>query len=293
MLPRHEEAPRFGLGIGRERPDADRGLRFRMVHAGAVVLAVELQRLLHALPIGEEIGERVRQAEMRRELRAVVGAAQDPQLGAGRPRRMRLDRAERMAFLQRHAGKPRLQVDHLLREFVGRIRVRVQRHRGQAVRTRGAAHAQVDAARRDAFEHAELLGHLERRIVRQHHAGAAYPDALGGRADRGDQDFGRGADDAVAVVVLGHPVAVVAQLVAMLRELDALADRGALRAALLEEVDWSRTESFMMGVSVNCKPLQPVRTWKGESHVRSESQRLSARLPGHLQPFGHRRERPG
>ena len=65
------------------------------------------------LAVGEEIGERVRQAEMRGELRAVVGAAEDPDLGRMRPDRMRGD-----AGMTADA-RPRLQVAHLDREFLG------------------------------------------------------------------------------------------------------------------------------------------------------------------------------
>jgi hypothetical protein len=45
-----------------------------------------------------------------------------------------------------------------------------------------AADAQVDAARRQRVQHAELLGHLEGRVVRQHHPGAADADACRVRA---------------------------------------------------------------------------------------------------------------
>ena len=51
------------------------------------------------------------------------------------------------------------------------------------------------------------------------------------RRDGRHQHFRRGADDAVAVVVLGHPVAVVAERVAMPRERERLADRLVLPAA--------------------------------------------------------------
>ena len=40
-----------------------------------------------------------------------------------------------------------------------------------------------------AAEDAERLGHLERAVVRQHHAAAADADALGDRRDLGDQDL--------------------------------------------------------------------------------------------------------
>ena len=74
----------------RQRPDADVacGPGWRSLGRKAAGTA---QRLLGALPVGEEVGEGIRQAEMRGELRAVVGAAEDPDLGRMRPERMRGD----------------------------------------------------------------------------------------------------------------------------------------------------------------------------------------------------------
>ena len=89
VFARVQLAPRLLLGVGRERPHADRRLRLRMRGARPVVVAVEAQRLLDAAPVAEEVRERVRQAEMRGEARAVVRAAEDPQFrprGAGRMR---------------------------------------------------------------------------------------------------------------------------------------------------------------------------------------------------------------
>ena len=101
---------------------------------------------------------------------------------------------------------------------------------GQPVAARRAAKAEVDAARCDGLEHAELLGDLEAGVMRQHHAGAADADAAGGRGDGGDQDLGRGASLAGGGMVLGEPVALVAEGLAVLGEGDALADR-VIRAA--------------------------------------------------------------
>src|SRR5687767_13018063 len=46
MLAGRRLMPRLGLGVGGERPDADRRLRFRVTLARLVVAAVELERLL-------------------------------------------------------------------------------------------------------------------------------------------------------------------------------------------------------------------------------------------------------
>jgi hypothetical protein len=60
-------------------------------------------------------------------------------------------------------------------ENAGRLAgVRIERICGQPVGSGRAADAEVDASRGDAFEYAELLGHLQRGIMRQHDAGAAH-----------------------------------------------------------------------------------------------------------------------
>ena len=72
-------------------------------------------------------------------------------------------------------------------------------------------------------QHAELLGHLERAVVGQHHAAAAHADPGGGRRDGLDQHLGRRAGQRGRAVMLGHPVAVIAELVGQPAEVDAVA----------------------------------------------------------------------
>ena len=162
----------------------------------------------------------------------VIGAAENPELGTRRPLRLRRDRAKGMFVGQGKARDPGLQLVHLPREFVGGIGVRIERKGRQPVRARRAAHAKVDTAWRERFEHAELLGDLERGIMRQHDARAAHADAPRGGGDGSHQDFGRGADDTGAVVMLRDPVAMVAELVAQLRERERFANGDILRAAV-------------------------------------------------------------
>ena len=68
--------------------------------------------------------------------------------------------------------------------------------------------------------------------MREHDARATDADAPCRCRDSGHQDFRRGADDAVAVVMLRDPVALIAELVAQPRERERLADRDVLRLAL-------------------------------------------------------------
>lgn len=89
--------------------------------------------------------------------------------------------------------------------------VTTQRAHGCLVGARCAAEAEVDAARIQRFQGAEILRHYQRRMVGQHHAAGADADALGLAGDVADQ-HGRGrAGDAVHVVVLRQPVAGKAQ----------------------------------------------------------------------------------
>jgi hypothetical protein len=106
---------------------------------------------------------------------------------------------------------------------------RQHRHRVGAGR---APEAEVDALGVQAAQRAERLGHLERAVVGQHHAAAAHPDPLGARGDRPDQDLRRGARERGRGVVLGDPVAVVAEPVGQLGEVEGAVQRLRRRRAL-------------------------------------------------------------
>jgi hypothetical protein len=127
---------------------------------------------------------------------------------------------------------PGLQVADLLRKVLGgEHRIGVERLRGPHVAARRAADAEVDACRRQRFQDAELLGDLERRIVRQHDAGAADADAPGARRDRGHQDLGRAAHDGGQAVVFAEPEAVVAERFAVFGQAERVANRLVFTAA--------------------------------------------------------------
>ena len=89
---------------------------------------------------------------------------------------MALTRAERMAF-RKAALLEQQQFLEAVEEIVARGIVlpppqRVGRHRIGAGR---AAEAEIDAARKQAFQHLVAFGDLQRRVVRQHHAAGADP----------------------------------------------------------------------------------------------------------------------
>jgi hypothetical protein len=98
------------------------------------------------------------------------------------------------------------------------------------VASRSPPEAQVDAAGRDRFEGGELLRDDEGRMVRQHHAAGADPDARRACGGGGDQHGRGGRRDSRHVVVLREPVAAVAQIIGALCQSQRGGDR--LRAGL-------------------------------------------------------------
>ena len=74
---------------------------------------------------------------------------------------------KRQAVGQRRTGHPALQLLHLPWEKILHIlRVRIERLRRQPVGAGCTADAQIDPSRSECLQHAELLGHLERGVVR-------------------------------------------------------------------------------------------------------------------------------
>jgi hypothetical protein len=103
------------------------------------------------------------------------------------------------------------QFGDVLRERVGAVEIAPQCARRRLVGAGRAAEAQVDAIGIQRRQRAELLGHLQRCVVRQHDPACADADGGSTARDMADQHRGRGAGDAWHVVVLGQPVAVIAQ----------------------------------------------------------------------------------
>src|SRR5437763_6749237 len=133
---------------------------------------VQRECLVYAATVAEEIGERVRQTEKRRQLGAVIRASQDPQLRIGGPVRMRRDLVERMVLRQGNAREPVLQLQHLLREILGGIREWIQGASSQLIGAGRTADTEVDSSRRNRFQNAKLLGDFECRVMRKHDSGA-------------------------------------------------------------------------------------------------------------------------
>jgi hypothetical protein len=155
-----------------------------------------------------------------------------------------------MAFRKRRPRDPGFQFLHLLGKHVGSIGVRIESEGGQPVGPWSASHAEIDSPRRDRFEHSELLGNLERRVVRQHDARAADTNARRRRRDGRHQYLGGRSHNAVIVVMLRNPVAVVAERFAMPRE----------RETVAIATSWAR--SFCRGRLIENRELQ-VRLYGG------------------------------
>jgi hypothetical protein len=164
-------------------------------------------------------GKRERQAEPGRELGAEQARSQQPhrhldtRTGHGTHRLAGLGRLE---ILQK--------LEHVLREGVGAVEIAAQRPRGGLVGARRTPQTQIDAARIETGQRAELLGDLQRRVVGQHDAAGTDPDARSVSGDVADQHRRRAAGDARHVVVFGQPITVIAELLAPLREIAHVAE---------------------------------------------------------------------
>ena len=94
----------------------------------------------------------------------------------------------------------------------------------------------------ERLEHAEGLGGAKGAVVGQQHAAGADAQALGFGAQPREQHLGTGIGERSDRVVLGEPVAVVAELFDAARERERFLDRAARVVAVMIG-DWSRTES--------------------------------------------------
>ncbi len=142
------------------------------------------------------------------------------------------------------------QLDDVLREAVGAgFEIAAQRPRGQHVGAGRAAEAKVDAAGMERGERAELLGNDQRRVVGQHDAAGADADGRGAGGDMADDDGGRGAGDARHVVMLGEPVAVVAEPLGMAGEIERVPQAIGVTVLPSGTGERSRTERTAMKIS--------------------------------------------
>ncbi len=125
------------------------------------------------------------------------------------------------------AGLPQHQFTQAFEEVIALAAVEpaAQRVRRGAIGAGRAAEAEIDAAGEQRLQHLEALGHHQRRMVGQHHAAGADADVVRYRGDLADHQVGRGARHRGQIVVLGEPVADIAEAIDMARQIDAVLQR--------------------------------------------------------------------
>jgi hypothetical protein len=186
-------------------------------------LLVRAHHCVAALRV-DEVREREVQAELRGERSAVVGRAEQPDLGRGLAAGLHAHALVRMILGQRAVEVPD-QFPDALREVV-RARELPARYgvRGARVAPGRAANSEVHAPRVEGLQHAEHLGHLEGAVVGQQHPAAADAHALRFCAQAREQHLGAGVGERGDGMVLGEPVAVIAERLGMARELESRLD---------------------------------------------------------------------
>ena len=103
--------------------------------------------------------------------------------------------------------------------------MRRKRLRRKLIGSRGPAQAQIDAARKQAFQGAELLGDHQRRMIRQHDAARPDADGLGSRRHMPDHHRGGRARNPGHAVMLRQPVALIPPALGMPRQIQRIAQR--------------------------------------------------------------------
>ena len=119
------------------------------------------------------------------------------------------------------------QLHHILRKAVFSVagEMAPQSMRSEAVRARGTPQTQVDPARVQRGQRAELLGDHERRVVGQHHATGADPNLLRATRNVTHQDCGCRTRHPVHVVMFRDPIAVISPALGVTRQIERVTQR--------------------------------------------------------------------
>ncbi len=88
-----------------------------------------------------------------------------------------------------------------------------QRESRERIGAGGAAESEIDAAGMQRLEDAKRFRNFQRRVIRQHDAARADANVFCNGGNVADHHFGHGAGDQRRIVMLGQPVARVAQLI--------------------------------------------------------------------------------
>jgi hypothetical protein len=213
----------FALGADRERADHD--LR---ASRALEIPAIGARHRVAALRV-DEVREGEGQPELRGERAAVLGGAEQPDLGRGVDLGLQPHALERMIV-----GQAAVEMLAQLPDLLGEV-ARVGHHaaadrvRSALVAAGRAADAEIDAAGVERLQHAESLGDAERAVVREQHAAGADAHAFRLRAKPRQQNLGTGIGERGDRVVLGEPVAVIAERFDAAREREGLLDRSGAR----------------------------------------------------------------
>ncbi len=120
-----------------------------------------------------------------------------------------------------HWPEQGLQFEHILRKALSvRVQVPPQRPRRAHIRTGRTPESEIDTPGIQGFQRAELLRDHQRRVVRQHDAAGADPNAARAAGNMADHDRRRGARDAGDVVMLGEPVALITEALGVTCEVE-------------------------------------------------------------------------
>ena len=214
----------FGV-VGAQHRHPDERVGLGQHRGGAEGPPVQLQRRLR-VGGAEMVSEGEGQSQHAGDLGAEAAGSQEPQGGQVALRRHRPDVpvgmtvavGTREEVLQRH---------ELLRKVLGRQRLHAapQGQRRDLVRPGGPPDPQVDAARIQRLQHAELLSDHERRVVGEHYPARADPHGGGSAGDLANQHRRGGTGDPRHVVMLRHPVAPVAPRLDVAGQVDRPAQR--------------------------------------------------------------------
>jgi hypothetical protein len=91
--------------------------------------------------------------------------------------------------------------------------IALQRESYLWARPRGTAQAQIDSSGIESAQHREVLCDFQWTVVREHDASASDPDTCGGCGDGADEDLRACACETGSAMMLGDPVARVAEIV--------------------------------------------------------------------------------
>ena len=201
-------------------------------------------------------GEGERQTQIRGNLRAIEAGPEDPdrhlQPGAGN----RLHRLSRLG-----GAEISHQFDDILREvFSAAEQGAAHRPGGDLIRSGRAPQTQLDPPGVQRGECPELFRDQEWGVVRQHDPAGADPDGVRASRDMGQRHRGRRARNSGQVVMLGHPVALVAKRLDMPREVERITQRLTGIAAF---DDWRKIENGERDHGMTIAPNAPASAHAG------------------------------